>query len=270
MLFGSIGAAVLYFVSFILYIVAICNNSQKLQRISLTFVLIGYILHTVVIAKLMWSSSFLSNGHFYFSLFSWILLLIYFLLILRYKIQFLSLTVAPLALIFLISSMLIGKRIVPFPHIMSSLWFGLHIISLFISISLVCIGFGGAIMYIYINKKIKEKLPLSSIERRTYSLEMLDRINHWVVICAFPLFTIGIISGFVWARISWHHFFSWDLKEIWSIIIWFIFAYLFHQRMAIGWKGKRPAILMIWIFILMVASFTIINLFFPTHHNFRP
>ncbi len=270
MLFGSITAIVLYFTGFILSIVAICRKSQILKRISFTFVIIGYIFHTIVIANLIWKSSFLSNGHFYFCLFSWILLLVYFLLILRYKIQFLSITVSPLAIIFLLSSILIDKRVVPFPHVMSSLWFGLHIISLFISISLICIGFGGSIIYLYVNKKIKEKFPLSSMQDHTYSLEMLDRINHWVVICAFPLFTIGIIAGFVWARITWNHFFSWDLKEVWSIIIWFIFAYLFHQRMAIGWKGKRPAILMIWIFLLTVVSFTLINLFFPTHHNFRP
>ncbi len=270
MLFGSISSAILYLLGFILAIIASYSRSKKLQKISITIVLIGYIFHTIVIGNMIWKSSFLSNGHFYFSLFSWILLLVYFLLILRYRIQFLSLTVAPLAFIFLVSSIVIGKRIVPFPKQMSSLWFGFHIVSLFISIALICIGFGGAIMYLYVNKKIKDKTGLNSLKKQTYSLEMLDRINHWVVLCAFPLFTLGILSGFIWARISWHRIFSWDVKEIWSLIIWFIFAYLFHQRMAIGWKGKKPAIIIIWIFVLTVLSFTIINLFFPTHHSFRP
>jgi ABC-type transport system involved in cytochrome c biogenesis permease subunit len=85
----------------------------------------------------------------------------------------------------------------------------------------------------------------------------------------FPLYTIGILSGFIWAAFTWKRMFSWDPKEVVSLIIWLVFAYLFHQRLAIGWNGRKPAKTAIWLFVVVIASMLFINFFVPTHHRFQ-
>lgn len=259
-----------YLIGFILCLIGLLKNKERLNNISLWSILFGYLCHTVVLFFTIKNSAFLSKGQFYFGLFGWSLILIFLIMIIKMKIQFLSLVIAPLALIFFSSSFFITKKVLPVPKMMGSLWFGTHILCLFFAISFIAIGFGAAIFYLYIHKQIKNKTRQKFLkESKGYSLEVLDKINHYTVVIGFPLFTIGIISGFIWARLTWHKMFSFDIKEIWSIIVWGLFAYLFHQRVAIGWKGKKPAVLILWIFVLSLISFLIINSMFPTHHSFR-
>ena len=59
----------------------------------------------------------------------------------------------------------------------------------------------------------------------------------------FPLLTIGIIAGGVWANEAWGSYWSWDPKETWSLITWLVFAAYLHTRISKGWQGKKPAIL---------------------------
>ncbi len=268
MTFFNVFIALIYFVGFILCIIGFLRKSTKLGTISNIFIVSGYIGHTIILLLTIFNGVFLSKGQFYFSLFGWSLIFVFLFLILKMKMRFLSLIIAPIAFIFFICSFFITTKQLPVPKTMSMLWFGTHIFSLFLSISLSGIGFAVGVFYLYLHNKIKNKSASGYLNGEGVSLETLDRINHFVVSLGFPLFTIGIVSGFIWARLTWHKVFSWDIKEIWSIFIWLLFAYLFHQRLAIGWKGKKPAIVISWIFFFSVVSFFVINFLFPTHHKF--
>ena len=74
----------------------------------------------------------------------------------------------------------------------------------------------------------------------------------------FPLLTIGIIAGAVWANEAWGSYWSWDPKETWALITWLVFAAYLHTRITRGWQGRRPAILagvgfaVVWICYLGV------------------
>ncbi|WP_461833115.1 cytochrome c biogenesis protein CcsA [Desulfothermus sp.] len=269
MVFFNIFVSITYIIAFILCIIAIHKKNSVLDRISNLFILVGYLAHSLILFLNIFHDSFLSKGQFYFSLFGWSIILVFLFLIWKMKIKFLSLMISPLALIFFISSNLINTKTLPVPKTMSMLWFGTHIFCLFLSIAMVSVGFAVGIFYLYIHNQIKKKSSTTSFKIEGISLETLDRINHFVVGIGFPLFTIGILSGFIWASLTWHKIFSWDIKEVWSLVVWILFAYLFHQRMAIGWKGKKPAILIAWIFTLSLISFLVINSLFPTHHSFR-
>ncbi len=259
-----------YLLGFILCLIALIKNKEKLNNVSLYIIFLGYICHTIVLFFTIKNDAFLSKGQFYFGLAGWSLILLFLVMIVKIRIQFLSIIISPLALLFFIISFFITKKVLPVPKIMGSLWFGTHILCLFFAISLITIGFGASVFYLYIHKQIKNKTNQKFLkESKGYSLELLDKINHYAVVIGFPLFTIGVLSGFIWARFTWNKIFSFDIKEVWSIIVWILFAYLFHQRVAIGWKGKKPAVLICWIFLLSLMSFVIINSFFPTHHSFR-
>ena len=89
-------------------------------------------------------------------------------------------------------------------------------------------------------------------------LESLDNLSYRTIGFGFPLLTIGIISGAVWANEAWGTYWSWDPKETWALITWLIFAAYLHTRITKSWTGKKPAILasigffVVWICYLGV------------------
>ncbi|WP_375475356.1 c-type cytochrome biogenesis protein CcsB [uncultured Nostoc sp.] len=83
--------------------------------------------------------------------------------------------------------------------------------------------------------------PLSL--QRLSLAETLDNISYRIIGLGFPLLTIGIIAGGVWANEAWGSYWSWDPKETWALITWLVFAAYLHARITRGWQGRRPAIL---------------------------
>lgn len=88
--------------------------------------------------------------------------------------------------------------------------------------------------------------------------DTLDNISYRIIGLGFPLLTIGIIAGAVWANEAWGSYWSWDPKETWALITWLVFAAYLHARITRGWQGRRPAILaasgffVVWICYLGV------------------
>ncbi|MBO6171093.1 MAG: cytochrome c biogenesis protein CcsA, partial [Desulfovibrio sp.] len=88
------------------------------------------------------------------------------------------------------------------------------------------------------------------------------------VMAGYPLYTLGIISGLVWAKPVFGGTVTGDPKEVVSIVIWLLFSALFHNRLTRGWKGRKPAQLAVFIFILCLFSIIVVNTFMVTHHAF--
>jgi cytochrome c-type biogenesis protein CcsB len=84
--------------------------------------------------------------------------------------------------------------------------------------------------------------PALSMQRLTLA-DTLDNISYRIIGLGFPLLTIGIISGAVWANEAWGSYWSWDPKETWALITWLVFAAYLHSRITKGWQGRKPAIL---------------------------
>jgi cytochrome c-type biogenesis protein CcsB len=83
--------------------------------------------------------------------------------------------------------------------------------------------------------------------------DTLDNISYRVIGLGFPLLTIGIIAGGVWANEAWGSYWSWDPKETWAFITWLVFAAYLHSRITRGWQGRKPAILAIGFVVVWVC-----------------
>jgi len=81
-------------------------------------------------------------------------------------------------------------------------------------------------------------------------LKIVDDIIHKTLIFGFLWLSAGIITGAVWANSAWGTYWSWDPKETWSLITWFIYAAALHFRFTKGWEGQRIA----WFSIIGFAS----------------
>ncbi|MBO3462302.1 c-type cytochrome biogenesis protein CcsB [Aetokthonos hydrillicola Thurmond2011] len=108
--------------------------------------------------------------------------------------------------------------------------------------------------------------PLSP--QRLNLAETLDNISYRVIGLGFPLLTIGIIAGAVWANEAWGTYWSWDPKETWALITWLVFAAYLHARITRGWQGLRPAILAASGFVVVWICYLGVNLLGKGLHSY--
>lgn len=111
----------------------------------------------------------------------------------------------------------------------------------------------------YSNLLLEEKLTaVVTKDNRLNLLESVDNLSYRTISFGFPLLTIGIIAGAVWANEAWGSYWSWDPKETWALITWLVFASYLHARITRSWQGRKPAIIasvgfiVVWICYLGV------------------
>ncbi len=98
------------------------------------------------------------------------------------------------------------------------------------------------------------------------SAERLENLAYRVILIGFVFWTFTLIAGAVWAEKAWGRYWGWDTKEVWTFIIWTIFAGYIHARATRGWRGSRSAVLAIVGFTAVMFNFTVVNLFFKGLH----
>jgi len=96
-------------------------------------------------------------------------------------------------------------------------------------------------------------------ENRLGLLESIDNLSYRTISFGFPLLTIGIIAGAVWANEAWGSYWSWDPKETWALITWLVFASYLHARITKAWQGKKPAIIASFGFIVVWICYLGVN-----------
>ena len=100
------------------------------------------------------------------------------------------------------------------------------------------------------------------------SLESLDTLIYKTIAVGFPLLTIGIITGSAWANYAWGAYWSWDPKETWSLITWFVYAIFLHARFTREWRGKRTAILSLIGFGAVIFTYFGVNYVLSGLHSY--
>lgn len=154
------------------------------------------------------------------------------------------------------------------PPSLSTPFYALHIGSLFLSLGLLALAFMAGIIFLFLEWRIKTKKNMKGIWEDMPALSMLDKLNAFCCAAAFPLYTIGLIAGLVWSRPVFGSAFSGDPKEVVSILVWGLLGLLFHNRIIGGWRGRKPAMLAMIIFVLSLFSIIFVNLFLSTHHGY--
>ena len=98
--------------------------------------------------------------------------------------------------------------------------------------------------------------------------ERLDNYSYRVLALGFPLLTVGILSGAVWANEAWGSYWSWDPKETWALITWLVFAIYLHARILKGWTGRKPAIIATFGFFVVWFCYLGVNLLGTGLHSY--
>ena len=120
-------------------------------------------------------------------------------------------------------------------------------------------------------EQTKDQVEQATQTKKSFDLKLaksLDNLSYRTLGIGFPLLTIGIISGAVWANEAWGSYWSWDPKETWALITWVIFAIYFHTRITKGWEGKKPAIIATSGFFIVWICYLGVNLLGKGLHSY--
>jgi len=264
----------LYFLGTAFYVLGSALRNERIKVMALVLGGLGFALHAIDLAQQLGcadAATALTSGRFLFSLLGLGILIIFLLLWWRLKMRFLAVVALPLALVFYATADATSGIKATLPPMLTGLFFLLHIGTLFSSMAMLAMGAGAGAAFLNLEKRIKTKAGLKKFQQDMPSLDTFDKVNHWVIVAGFPLYVLGLVSGFVWAWLSSKRVFSFDPKEILALVMLLLYAYLFHQRLAYGWRGRKPAVLLISVFLLMVVSMLGINFLVPTtFHGFKP
>ena len=122
-------------------------------------------------------------------------------------------------------------------------------------------------MYLIQDSRIKRK-KTGPLIKYLPPLRDLDRVNQASLLWGFLMLTLGIVVGALWARVAWGSLWQWDPKLLWTSAAWMVYAFLLHQRLALGWKGHKAALYSVAAFVLLLLAFIIEKAFFTTIHRF--
>jgi cytochrome c-type biogenesis protein CcsB len=163
-----------------------------------------------------------------------------------------------------------ADQLVPALH---SFWLIIHVSVAFVAAALLTLGFSTTILQLVQDRRERaraagaeptrgrfmEALPSStSLEGSSYSLHMI----------AFPLWTFTLVAGAIWAESAWGRYWNWDPKEVWTFVIWVVYAAYLHARATRGWDGRRAAYFALVGYACVIINFTVVNLFFKGWHSY--
>ncbi len=224
---------------------------------------------------LRWIESYrLGIGHAPFSnlyesliFYSWTIAAIYLFVERKYENRTIGAFASPLAFLALAYASLspnISDRIQPLLPALKSNWLIAHVVTCFIGYAAFAVAFGISLMYLF---KQRETGSESFLLERIPDLNILDDVNHQLVMFGFLFLSVGIITGAVWANSAWGRYWGWDPKETWSLITWIVYATLLHARTMRGWRGKRVAYFAIAGFMAVLITYFGVN-YLPGLHSY--
>lgn len=118
------------------------------------------------------------------------------------------------------------------------------------------------------------KMESGTVDGSTFSptklrwSQNLDNLSYRMLGIGFPLLTIGILSGAVWANEAWGSYWSWDPKETWALLTWLVFAIYLHSRITKNWQGKKPAMIASFGFFVVWICYLGVNLLGEGLHSY--
>jgi ABC-type transport system involved in cytochrome c biogenesis permease subunit len=254
-----LGAFILYVLSVFFYLAFLFSQKPGRAKTGSTLALIGFALHTIalVVRTIQSGHAPFTNMYESLSFLSWASVLAFLLIDRKFGVPRVGayIMLIVVGLVALASSPLMPKQATPLVPALQSYWLWLHVSVTLLGEAFFSVAFVTSIMY----------LRTEDPERK----KKLDSVSYRAVSVGFPLFTLGgLVFGMVWAYKAWGTYWSWDPKEVWSLITWFVFALYLHTRIVMGWKGKRSAVIALVGFLAALFTYFGVNYLLAGLHSY--
>jgi len=160
------------------------------------------------------------------------------------------------------------SQIRPLMPALQSSWLTYHVVTIMLSYSAFALSFFVSALYLAKGGLLGGDEGTGILARVTPSLRALDIFNYRIIGVGFPLLTLGIVFGAIWAATAWGRPWGFDPKETWSAITWLIYAIYLHVRYLAGWSGRRAAILSLLGFVGVLFTYLGVNYLLPGLHSY--
>jgi len=225
--------------------------------VATTILGIGVVLRGVAAGRVPWANMY------EFSISGAFLILLVYLTALKIKdLRFIATFISGFALITIFAAVsLFYVEVQTVMPALQSYWLVIHVVVAIMATGFFAVAAGLHIFYL---------LKASGRGKKLFShfpeLLQMERIAYRFNVVGFVLWSFTLIAGAVWAERAWHRYWGWDTKEVWTFIIWVLYAGYLHAMATRGWNGKRAAWLGLVAFLAVIFNFTIVNLFFKGLH----
>jgi cytochrome c-type biogenesis protein CcsB len=188
----------------------------------------------------------------------------------------------------------------PLVPALNSYWLKIHVVAASLGSALFTVGFVFTVLYLIQDRRERRSIAASTPARepamavvgveaerpedyasaepeaeppapprsRLPSAAVLDRIAHRTIVFGFPIWTMAVIFGAIWAEEAWGRYWGWDPKEVWAFITWVAFAAYLHARATVGWRGRRAAVLAVVGFAALVFNLIVVNTAIAGLHSY--
>ncbi|PPG41221.1 c-type cytochrome biogenesis protein CcsB [Rathayibacter rathayi] len=191
---------------------------------------------------------------------------------LRWDLRFLGAFITGLVLVLLgVATVNYYVAVVPIPPALQSYWLVIHVLVAILGTAFFALGFALSVtQLLQARRETAGDSPRSllSFLRTLPGSATLENLAYRVTIIGFILWTFTLIAGAVWAEKAWGRYWGWDTKEVWTFIIWTIYAGYIHARATRGWRGTPSAWLAIVGFAAVMFNFGVVNVFFKGLHAY--
>jgi ABC-type transport system involved in cytochrome c biogenesis permease subunit len=178
---------------------------------------------------------------------AWSAVLLYLAVFWRYRLDVLHIVILPLVLVVMFVSGLLPEDVIPVSASLRPSLLRFHVTVIIFAVAALSISFAASVAYVLLDRALKSKRP-SRLGFGQSSLESCDSVGQVSLLWAFPLMTLGIVTGAIVSASSNHRFWAWEPKETLAVVAWVILAVVMAARLGWGWRGRNAAILTIVAF----------------------
>jgi cytochrome c-type biogenesis protein CcsB len=256
LLYAAFGA---YLLAVMLYLAHLLMRRNWVWRSAFALVITGFALQSSCLVLRWVTAGYLPVTNLFATqfFFSWALAATYLYFELRYRIHAAGLFVMFCNLLLFGSVLQRSAKIPPLIPALDTPLFTLHVSLSFGGYAFFAMAFSMGVLYL-----LQKRLQTSLLP----DLLLLRKLNEEAVFLGFSLFTLCMIFGSIWAYVAWGHYFSWNIKGIWSTLVWLFYAGMCHAKFIRRWQGSGYAMLSIAGFGVVLFTYLGIGLLMSSNH----
>jgi cytochrome c-type biogenesis protein CcsB len=251
-----------YFAALVSAVIQLFGKRRFFDVVALVLLLGGFVAQTVYLG-MRWAEAGrapFSNMFESLVLFAWTIAAVYLVLRIRVRVPWLGAASAAFCALALAHASSFESAINPLVPALQSNWLSFHVMTCFLGYGAFAVAFLSGIGFLVADRRGSAAAP----ETRA----ALEGIVSGTISFGFLFLTLGILTGAVWANSAWGTYWSWDPKETWSLVTWFIYAIFLHCRFVRGWRGQPASWLAILGFLSVLFTYYGVNFLLSGLHSY--
>lgn len=248
---------------------------SRTLRIGFSLTVLGFLLHFAATVLRGIGAERVPWANMYeFALTATLAIVLIFLVVQFFvDLRFLGALITGLAIVFLgVTKVNYYVEIVPLEPALDSYWLVIHILVAVLAVGFLTLSFGLSVLQLLQTRR-ENQLKNSETVGMRFLTSMpkavrLEDLAYRMAIIGFVFWTFTLIAGAIWAEAAWSRYWGWDVKEVWTFVIWVLYAGFIHARATRGWRGTRSAWLSIIAYAAIIFNYTVVNVFFQGLHAY--